>query len=121
MVFADDCDNSDAYVALGQLLHETDRFDEAVTCLEAAVARKPDHADARNFLGIALKSTRRLDEARSHILAALELNDKMYGAYANLNDLVDFAKEPALGERIEAILTAAEDPAEEKYLPLHYA
>ncbi len=121
MVIADDGDNSDAYVALGQLLHETDRFDEAVTCLEAAVARKPDHADARNFLGIALKSTGRLDEARSHILAALELNDKMYGAYANLNDLVDFAKEPALGERIEAILTAAEDPAEEKYLPLHYA
>ena len=121
MVIADDGDNSDAYVALGQLLHETDRFDEAVTCLEAAVARKPDHADARNFLGIALKSTGRLDEARGHILAALELNDKMYGAYANLNDLVDFAKEPALGERIEAILTAAEDPAEEKYLPLHYA
>ena len=121
MVLADDPANVDAAVVLGQLLHETDRYDEAVTQLEAAVARDPGHADARNFLGIALKSVGRLDEARVHILAALELNDQMYGAYANLNDLVDFGTETALADRIEAILEAAEDPQAERLLPLHYA
>ncbi|MEO6248012.1 MAG: tetratricopeptide repeat protein [Sphingomicrobium sp.] len=63
MIIADDPANLDAAVALGQLLHETDRYDEAVTLLDAAVARDATHADARNFLGIALKSVGRLDEA----------------------------------------------------------
>ena len=114
-------DNADALTVLGQLLHETDRYEEAITVLEKALEHRPDSPEARNFYGVALKSVGRLDEAREHILAALKKNDSMYGAYANLNDLVDFSKETQLYDRMEAILEAAPDPMAEPLLPLHFA
>ena len=52
-------------------------------------ARSPE---ALNFYGVALKSVGRLEDARKTSSKALKLNDGMYGAYANLNDLVDFSK-----------------------------
>jgi tetratricopeptide (TPR) repeat protein len=121
MVIADEPDNADALTVLGQLLHETDRYEEAITVLEDALARVPDNAEARNFYGVALKSVGRLDEAREHILKALKLNDNMYGAYANLNDLVDFAKEDDLFNRMEVIFEAAKDPEADQFIPLHFA
>lgn len=121
MVVADDPHNSEALTVLGQVLHETDRYDEAVTVLEDALARNPDNAEARNFYGVALKSVGRLDDARTEIMRALSLNDNMYGAYANLNDLVDFAKEDELFNRMEAILEAATDLEADQFIPLHFA
>ena len=74
-------------------------------CSSGRSRRRPDSPEALNFYGVALKSVGRLDEAREHILKALKLNDAMYGAYANLNDLVDFSE--GVGEelfnRMEAI------------------
>ena len=83
---------------LGQVFHETDRYDEAIEVLERALKKTPDNPEALNFYGVALKSVGRLDEAREHILKALKLNDAMYGAYANLNDLVDFSE--GVGEEL---------------------
>ena len=98
-------ENADALTVLGQILHETDRYDEAIEVLERALKSNPTTPEALNFYGVALKSVGRLDEAREHILKALKLNDAMYGAYANLNDLVDFSE--GVGEelfnRMEAI------------------
>jgi tetratricopeptide (TPR) repeat protein len=114
-------EHAEALTLLGQILHETDRYDEAIQVLEQALEAKPNSPDALNFYGVALKSVGRLDEAREHILKALKLNDNMYGAYANLNDLVDFAKEDELFNRMEAILEAATNLEEDQFIPLHFA
>ena len=116
-------DNAEALTLLGQILHETDRYDEALEVLEKSLKSKPDSPEALNFYGVALKSVGRLDEAREHILKALKKNDNMWGAYANLNDLVDFSE--GVGEelfnRMEAIFEAARNPQAEVFLPLHFA
>ena len=121
MVIADDPDSAEGMTVLGQLLHETDRYEEAIAQLEQAIERVPDSGEARNFYGVALKSVGRLDEARTEILAALALNDSMYGAYANLNDLVDFSKDDELFNKMDAIFESADDPQADQYLPLHFA
>ena len=45
----------------------------------------------------------------------------MFGAYANLNDLVDFSKETELFDRMDAIFGAAANPQADQFLPLHFA
>ena len=108
---------------LGQVLHETDRYDEAIEVLERALKKKPDNPEALNFYGVALKSVGRLDEAREYILKALKLNDAMYGAYANLNDLVDFSE--GVGESCSTawkrFSSRSTNPQAEPFLPLHFA
>jgi tetratricopeptide (TPR) repeat protein len=113
----------EALTLLGQVLHETDRYDEAIDVLDRALKKAPDSPEALNFYGVALKSVGRLDEAREYILKALKLNDAMYGAYANLNDLVDFSE--GVGEqlfnRMEAIFESAKNPQADPFLALHFA
>lgn len=120
-VLEDDPSNAEALTVLGQVLHEIDIYDEAVEVLEKALSVSPENPEALNFYGVALKSVGRLDEARTHILRAVEINSGMFGAYANLNDLVDFSTEPELFEQIEAIMDAAENTETEQFLPLHFA
>jgi tetratricopeptide (TPR) repeat protein len=116
-------ENPEVLTLLGQVLHETDRYDEAIDVLDRALKKAPDAPEALNFYGVALKSVGRLDEAREYILKALKLNDSMYGAYANLNDLVDFSE--GIGEelfnRMEAIFESASDAEAEQFLALHFA
>jgi Flp pilus assembly protein TadD len=123
LAIEDEPDNADALTVLGQVLHESDRYDEAVEVLERALTCAPEHSEALNFAGVALKSVGRLDEARAHILKALELNKEMYGAYGNLNDLVDFSQGVGteLFSRMQAILDEAPDPEVEPLLALHFA
>jgi len=118
-----DPDNAEALTVLGQLLHETDRYDEAIEVLEKALKANPKNAEALNFYGIALKSVGRLDEAREQILKALRLNRRILGAYANLNDLVDFSEGEGakLFEEMDRIFKAAKNPDSEAFLPLHFA
>jgi Flp pilus assembly protein TadD len=116
-------DNAEVLTLLGQVLHETDRYDEAIEVLQRALEARPENPEALNFYGVALKSVGRLEEAREHIIKALKFNDSMYGAYANLNDLVDFSE--GVGEelfnRIEAMLEAVPDQEADPFLPLHFA
>jgi tetratricopeptide (TPR) repeat protein len=123
LVLREDADHSEALTVLGQVLHETDRYEEALEVLERAVTANPESPEALNFYGIALKSVGRLDEARDYILRSLKLNDEMFGAYANLNDLVDFSKGEGeqLFERMDAIFASAKDPNTEPFLALHFA
>lgn len=118
-----DPNSVEALVLLGQVLHETDRFDEALDVLEKAVALAPDNPEALNFHGVALKSVGRLDEAREQILKSLDINGSIYGAYANLNDLVDFSSGigDELFQRMDEIFRAASDQRAEHFLPLHFA
>ena len=116
-------ENAEAMTVLGQTLHETDRYDEAMPLLEKAVAAAPNNPEALNFYGVALKSVGKLDEAKEYILKALKLNDSMFGAYANLNDLIDFSE--GFGEelfnRMETIFQSAKNPEADMFLPLHFA
>jgi tetratricopeptide (TPR) repeat protein len=116
-------DNAEALTVLGQIYHETDRYEEALEVLDKAVEKMPDNPEALNFYGVALKSVGRLDEAREHILKALKINDAMYGAYANLNDLVDFSE--GVGEelfnRMEAIFESVPNAEADQFLALHFA
>ena len=116
-------ENADALTVLGQVLHERDRFDEALEVLERAVRAAPDHAEALNFTGVALKSIGRFDEARAHILKALELNKEMYGAFGNLNDLVDFSEGigAELFGQMEAALEQGENIEADPLIALHFA
>jgi len=116
-------DNAEALTVLGQLLHETDRYDEAIEVLARAVEANPRNPESLNFYGVALKSVGRLDDARDYILKALKLNDSMFGAYANLNDLVDFSKGEGeeLFNRMDAIFEAASNHEADQLLPLHFA
>jgi tetratricopeptide (TPR) repeat protein len=123
MVLGREPENPEALTVLGQVLHETDRYDEAIEVLDRAVKANPNSPEALNFYGVALKSVGRLDEAREFILKALKLNDSMYGAYANLNDLVDFSKGEGdkLFNRMDAIFEATKTPESEQFLALHFA
>jgi len=116
-------DNAEALTVLGQVLHETDRYDEALEVLERAVTANPNNPEALNFYGVALKSVGRLDDAREYILKSLKLNEGMFGAYANLNDLVDFSKGEGeeLFNRMDAIFESASNHEADQFLPLHFA
>ena len=116
-------ENAEAMIVLGQVLHETDRYEEALEVLARALKSAPENPEALNFYGVALKSVGRLDEAREHILKAIATNDSMYGAYANLNDLVDFSE--GIGEelfnRMEAIFESIPNQEAEPFIALHFA
>ncbi|OCC24228.1 hypothetical protein MB02_06335 [Croceicoccus estronivorus] len=120
-VLAQDPQNSEALTVLGTVKHEMDKYDEAIELLGKAVELRPDAPEARNYYGIALKSVGRLDEAREQLLKGLEINGSMYGAYANLNDLVDFSKEKELFGKMETIMETVEDQRMGSLLPLHFA
>ncbi len=121
LALAEKPDSPEALTLLGQILHETDRYDEAIQVLEKALEATPNNPEALNFYGVALKSVGRLDEARENILKALKLNGSMFGAYANLNDLVDFSKETELFDRMDAIFAGAANPKADHFLALHFA
>lgn len=120
-VLAAEPENAEALTVLGSIKHELDQFDEALDLLGKAVAVEPPASEAFYYHGVCLKSVGRLDEAKEQLLKALELNGSMYGAYANLNDLVDFSKEKTLFETIANIMETVEDQRSPSLLPLHYA
>ena len=113
----------EALTLLGQVLHETDHYDEALEVLGRAVAAEPNNPEALNFHGIALKSVGRLDEARDSIMKAMRLNDAMFGAFANLSDLVDFStgEGVALFNRMDSIFKGAKNTETDLFIPLHFA
>ena len=116
-------DNAEALTLLGQILHETDRLDEALTVLQRSLEISPKSPDTLNFYGITLKSVGRLDESREFLLEALRGNPNLYGAYANMHDLIDFSKGEGeeLFHKLEAIIQTAPNPEAEQLLPLQYA
>ena len=102
------------------VLHETDRFTEALESFEIALTLQPAAAECRNFYGICLKSVGRLDEAREQLLKSLELNPRAYRIYANLADLEKFTPDSPHLKAMEAIMQNASDPMSERYMALHF-
>ncbi len=121
LALQEDPNNAEALTVLGMILHELDKYEEALGHLEKAVELAPRNPEALNFYGVTLKSVGRLDDARAQLMKGIELNPNLYGAYANLNDLVDFSKEKELFGRIESIMESTKNQNAPFMLPLHYA
>ena len=121
LVLEDHPDNVEALTVLGMVLHELDNYEEALVHLGKAVKLAPKNPEALNFYGVALKSVGRLDEARDTLLKGIEINPNLYGAYANLNDLIDYSKEKELYDKLETIVESVDPNNEALMLPLHYA
>jgi tetratricopeptide (TPR) repeat protein len=117
----EDKDSAEAHAVLGQLLHETDRFEEAVKCYRRAVDLKPDLIEAHNHLGVCLKSMGRLDESSSCFRKVIELNERAFGAYSNLADIEKFTETHPLLQKMEKFLSDADDPVAPRFMSLHYA
>ena len=75
-----------AYLAL-------ERFNEAVSCFERALALKPDFAGACNNLANALRALNRREEAAIYYRKAIKLMPDMAEAYNNLGNLLHEAGE----------------------------
>ena len=116
-----DRNDAEAIGVLAHLRHDQDKYDAAVTLMERAVALAPDSAELRSFYGVTLKSVGRLDDAREQILKAIELEPRMFGAYANLNDLVDFSERKDLFEKLTELMKSTEDTESERLTPLIFA
>jgi tetratricopeptide (TPR) repeat protein len=116
-----DPERAETHCMLAQIYHELDRHEEALQFMDEAIRLDPEAADLRSFHGVILKSVGRLDEARAELRKALELNDKLYSAYSNLNDLEEFKADDELVAKMKEILGEAENPRSERYMPLHFA
>jgi tetratricopeptide (TPR) repeat protein len=103
------------------VLHETDRYSEALVAYETALRLKPDLSEAHNHYGICLKSVGRLDEAREQFLQAIEKSPLAYGCYANLADLEKFTPDSPHLQAMQKIIDEAGDPMSERYMALHFA
>ncbi len=66
-----DPNESAAHNNLGNVLKESGRLDEAVTCYRRALELSPDYADAHNNIGVLLTAQGNLDLATHHYWQAL--------------------------------------------------
>ena len=73
-----------AHYNLGRALGRQGQFDQAITEYRAALAEKPDWAEAENNLGSVLFSLRRYAEAVGHFDRAVQLKSDYPLAHNNL-------------------------------------
>ncbi len=116
-------DNAEVYTVLGQILHERDEYAPALEALERALEIAPENPEALSVYGIALKSVGRLDEAREYLLKGLRKNPKMFGGYANLNDLINFSEGEGeqLFANMDEFFKAASNTETSPFTTLHFA
>ncbi|HKT54325.1 MAG TPA: tetratricopeptide repeat protein [Caulobacteraceae bacterium] len=109
------------FMMLGEIHHEMDQPEKALTFLDRAIELDDrDSGETYSFRGVILKSLGRLDEARVSVRKALEINPKLYSAYSNLNDLETFEADHDLLTKMQEILAEAENPESERYISIHF-
>src|SRR5262249_15129356 len=114
-------DSVDALNLYGQICHELDRYDEALTSFERALAIAPDNLEALNYYGVVLKSVGRLDDARKAFIRALEVNPRALGAYSNVVDLEKFTPDNPLFVAMRQMIERAKEPEHERFTAMHFA
>ncbi len=78
----------DQFLNRGLEAHRDERFEEARSWFEKAVAAAPDNATARLNLGAVLEELGQTREAEMQLRAALDIDPKMAGAHFNLGSIL---------------------------------
>jgi Tfp pilus assembly protein PilF len=101
-----------ALANLGSVLESEGKSDEAIGLLRAAVAARPDHAQARNMLGTALQADGQLDDAMAEFVEAARLRPGYLDPEYNLGNVLLAKGQPAQAvPRFERVLQASPDDA----------
>ncbi len=89
---------------LGMIHFRKGDTNQAIALLRAAIARRPDFADAHNNLGVVLEAVERLDEAAACYHAALQQQPVNAEAHYNLANIL--ARQNRWEEAVESYQTA---------------
>lgn len=89
-------DTAPAWLALGTIHMDADRFDAALAALSQAVLREPSNPRARNFLGVVIGRRGWIDGAREELRRAVELDPGYADAHYNLAVFYLQEKPPAV-------------------------
>lgn len=92
-------DSVDAHTALGMMLQDNGRFEDAEPCLREACRISPGSAVACNNLGILHCRQNRLEEAEERFRSALELDPNFPTVHANLGSILWHRREMDDAER----------------------
>ncbi len=114
-------ENPAAWLTLGMIYMDAEKFDEALAALSQAMVQDPRNARIRNFLGVVIGRKGWLDGAQSELRRAVELDPGYAEAHYNLAVFYLEEKPPAIElarrhyyRSVE--LGAEKDPAIEKVL-----
>lgn len=100
----------DCLLGKGRILHEMNRFDDALTVAERLVALNPNNAVARNNEGVMLRELAQYVPAEAALRRALEIDGDFHDARANLAlVLIERGELPSAKEELERVL--AKDPS----------
>lgn len=110
-------DHAGLLAAMGVATFNLDQAEAALPYLQKAAALRPFDPHVANHLGAVLLSLGQLDAARSAFRVAVTESGGVPEAWANLANLVDFAAEPDLRTRLNALGPgAARRPAQRECL-----
>jgi serine/threonine-protein kinase len=84
-----DPNNAALQSALGHVLLQERKWDEAISVLRAAIALQPDDAVAHNNLGVALQTVGSVADAIPEFREAIRLQPDFLEAHSNLGDALD--------------------------------
>jgi Flp pilus assembly protein TadD len=105
--------NSHAETALGSVLEEQGKIQEANALFLDALRLEPDFAEAHNKLGVLLANQGRVSEAVPHYEAALRFKPSLPEAHYNLGNAhaAQGKTREAIGNYLEALRLRPDDPA----------
>jgi serine/threonine-protein kinase len=84
-----DPENGPLQSALGHVLLEERKWDEAITTLHAAISAAPDNAVAHNNLGVALQTVGNVTAANAEFREAISLQPDYLEAHGNLGEALE--------------------------------
>jgi len=84
-----DPDNGAMQSALGHVLVEEHKWDDAIAALRAAIASQPDDAVAHNNLGVALQTVGSVPDAVSEFKEAIRIRPDYLEAHSNLGHALE--------------------------------
>jgi len=89
-------ENPAAWLTLGMIYMDAEKFDEALAALSQAMVQDPRNARIRNFLGVVIGRKGWLDGAQSELRRAVELDPGYAEAHYNLAVFYLEEKPPAI-------------------------
>jgi len=92
-----DPSNGEAWIKLGNILMDTNRFNEAVDSYQKALDIDPKNVDVRVDMGVCYRNSGRPDAAEKEFRKAIELNPSHVTAHKNLAIVLAYDLNDAAG------------------------